>query len=48
VLNAGAFAYMEQQKLPRVLLARLENETVGIETASALAIWLDLCADLFC
>jgi len=41
VLNAGAFAYMEQQKLPRVLLARLENETVGIETASALAIWLD-------
>ena len=41
VLNAGAFAYMEQQKLPPVLLARLENETVRIEAASALAIWLD-------
>src|SRR5664280_944375 len=29
VLNAGAFAYMEQQKLPRVLLARLEFEGEG-------------------
>ena len=26
VLNAGAFAYMEQQKLPAILLARLELE----------------------
>jgi hypothetical protein len=26
VLNAGAFAYMEQQKLPTILLARLELE----------------------
>lgn len=29
VLNAGAFAYMEQQKLPRGLLARLELEFAG-------------------
>lgn len=32
VLNAGAWAYMEQQKLPPVLLARLEDITVTIET----------------
>jgi hypothetical protein len=29
VLNAGAFAYMEQQKLPPILLARLELEFEG-------------------
>ena len=29
VLNAGAFAYMEQQKLPPILLARLELEFQG-------------------
>ena len=29
VLNAGAFAYMEQQKLPHILLARLELEFEG-------------------
>ena len=29
VLNAGAFAYMEQQKLPSILLARLELEFEG-------------------
>ena len=29
VLNAGAFAYMEQQKLPPILLARLELEIAG-------------------
>jgi hypothetical protein len=28
VLNAGAFTYMEQQKLPRTLLARLETKVV--------------------
>ena len=27
VLNAGAFTYMEQQKLPQVLLSRLEGES---------------------
>ena len=41
VLNAGAFEYREQQKLPRVLLARLEDETARIETASAWEIGLD-------
>ncbi|MDD5410932.1 MAG: transposase [Methylobacter sp.] len=41
VLNEGALAYMEQQKLPRILLARLEDITVRIETVSALEIWLD-------
>jgi hypothetical protein len=41
VLNDGALAYMEQQKLPRVLIARLEDKTLRIETASALASWLD-------
>ena len=40
-LNAGAFAYMEQQKLPRMLLARVEDKAVPIETASALELWLD-------
>ena len=29
VLNAGAFTYMEQQKLPRTLLARLETKAVA-------------------
>ena len=29
VLNAGAFAYMEQQKLPPILLARLELDIAG-------------------
>ena len=29
VLNAGAFAHMEQQKLPPILLARLELEFQG-------------------
>ena len=29
VLNAGAFTYMEQQKLPRTLLARLEAKVVS-------------------
>ena len=32
VLNAGALAYMEQQKLPLVLLAHLEDKTIPIET----------------
>jgi hypothetical protein len=30
VLNTGAFAYMEQQKLPLILLARLELEGEGV------------------
>ena len=29
VLNAGAFTYMEQQKLPRTLLARVETKVVS-------------------
>jgi hypothetical protein len=41
VLNAGAFAYMEQQKLPRVLLVRLEDKALRIETAAALETWLN-------
>jgi hypothetical protein len=30
VLNAGAFAYMEQQKLPLILLVRLELKGEGV------------------
>jgi len=43
VLNAGAWAYMEQQKLPPVLLARLEDKTVPIETKTKAdwEAWLD-------
>ena len=41
VLNVGAFAYMEQQKLPRVLLVRLEDKALRIETVAALEAWLD-------
>ena len=41
VLNSGAFAYMEQQKLPRRLLAHIEDKAVPIETESALALWMD-------
>ena len=42
VLNAGALAYMEQQKLPpALLLARLEDKTVPIETQSGWETWLD-------
>jgi hypothetical protein len=41
VLNAGAFAYMEQQKLPRVLIVRLEDKVRRIETAATLEAWLD-------
>jgi hypothetical protein len=32
VLNVGALTYMEQQKLPPMLLARLEDKTLRIET----------------
>ena len=41
VLNAGALAYMEQQKLPPALLARVEDKTVRIETAPDWEKWLD-------
>ena len=43
VLNAGALAYMEQQKLPPVLLARLEDKTVPVETTTQtdLEAWLE-------
>jgi hypothetical protein len=41
VLNAGALAYMEQQKLPRALLARLEDKTVRVETVAHWETWLD-------
>ena len=41
VFNEGAFAYMAQQKLPRMLLARLADQAVRIETAAAWEIWLD-------
>ena len=41
VLNAGAWAYMEQQKLPPVLLARLEDKTVAIKTLTDWETWLD-------
>ena len=41
VLNAGAWAYMEQQKLPPVLLARLEDKIVAIETQADWEMWLD-------
>lgn len=32
---------MEQQKLPRALLARIEGRAIPIETASALELWLN-------
>jgi hypothetical protein len=41
VLNVGAWVYMEQQKLPPVLLARLEDITVAIETKTDWEAWLD-------
>ena len=41
VLNSDALAYMEQQKLPRALLDRLEDRTVGIETQTGWEAWLD-------
>jgi hypothetical protein len=43
VLNAGALAYMEQQKLPPVLLARFEDKTLPIETKTQtdLEAWLE-------
>jgi hypothetical protein len=43
VLNAGALAYREQQKLPPALLARLEDKTVPIETKTQAdwEMWLD-------
>jgi hypothetical protein len=41
VLNTGAWAYMEQQKLPPVLLARLDDKTVAIETKTGWEAWLD-------
>jgi hypothetical protein len=43
VLNAGALAYREQQKLPPALLARLEDKTVPIETKTTAdwEMWLD-------
>ncbi len=40
VLNVGALTYMEQQKLPPVLLARLEDKTVRIETQADWESWL--------
>lgn len=41
VLNAGALAYMEQQKLPGALLDRLEDKTVRIQTEVDWEAWLD-------
>lgn len=41
MLNPGAFAYMEQQKLPHALLARIEGQAIPLETASALELWLN-------
>src|SRR5664280_2244783 len=43
VLNAGALAYMEQQKLPSAVLARLEDKTIPIETTTqaGLEAWLE-------
>jgi hypothetical protein len=41
VLNAGALAYMEQQKLPRALLDRLEDKTLRIQTEADWQKWLD-------
>ncbi len=41
VLNAGAFAYMEEQKLPLMLIARLEEQTLSINTTDAFETWLD-------
>ncbi|MDO9423061.1 MAG: hypothetical protein Q7T40_02565 [Methylobacter sp.] len=39
--TVGVLEYIEQQKLSRVLLARLEDITLRIKTASAWEIWLD-------
>jgi hypothetical protein len=41
VLNAGALAYMERQKLPPVLLAGLDDKTVRIETQADWETWLE-------
>jgi hypothetical protein len=41
VLNVGALTYMEQQKLPPVLLARLEDKAVRIETQADWEMWLE-------
>jgi len=41
VLNTGAFAYMEAQKLPLMLIARFEEQTLSIDTADAFGEWLD-------
>jgi hypothetical protein len=41
VLNAGALAYLELQKLPRALIDRLEDKTVRIQSESAWQAWLD-------
>lgn len=43
VLNAGAFAYMEEQKLPSMLIARLEEQALSIGTTDAFKKWLDQC-----
>lgn len=41
VLNAGALAYLERQKLPRALINRLEDKTVRIQSEAAWQTWLD-------
>ena len=43
VLNAGALAYMSQQKLPPVLLSGLEDKTIPMETKTqaGLEAWLE-------
>ncbi len=40
VLNEGALAYLEQQKLPKALLAALNDQSVAIDTREAWEQWL--------